>query len=113
MVLDGGASHGKRYLSKTAVDLMTRTQTGDLKTGFTDGMSFGLGWDVVKQPTGVTAMLAPGTFGHGGAYGTQGWIDPKKDLILVLMIQRAKLSNADASDIRRNFQETAVSAIVE
>ena len=89
---------------------MTRTQTGDLRTGFTAGMSFGLGWAVVRRPAGVTAMLSPGTFGHGGAYGTQGWIDPARGLILVLLIQRAGLPNADASEVRRSFQEAAVEA---
>ena len=113
MVLNGGTAHGKTLLSRAAVDLMTRTQTGDIKTGFTEGMSFGLGWLVVKQPTGVTAMLSPGTFGHGGAYGTQGWVDPKKDTVFVLMIQRAKLPNADASDVRRAFQEAAVAALTD
>lgn len=113
MVLDGGTVNGKRLVSREAVELMTRTQTGDLRTGFTEGMSFGLGWAVVKQPTGVTAALSAGTFGHGGAYGTQGWVDPKKDLILVLMIQRAKLQNADASPVRKAFQEAVVEALVK
>ena len=112
MVLNGGTWKSQRLVSAESVSLMTRTQTGDLKTGFTDGMSFGLGWAVVKEPTGVTGMLSPGTFGHGGAYGTQGWIDPKRDLILILMIQRAKLPNADASDVRRAFQEAAVAAVI-
>jgi CubicO group peptidase (beta-lactamase class C family) len=58
-------------------------------------------------------MLSPGTFGHGGAYGTQGWIDPKKELIYVLMIQRVRLPNADASPIRKAFQEAAVAAIAQ
>jgi len=31
----------------------------------------------------------------------------------VLMIQRAKLQNADASPIRKAFQEAAVEAIIE
>ena len=113
MVLNGGTANGKRLVSSESVALMTRAQTGDLKAGFTEGMSFGLGWGVVKQPSGVTAMLSPGTFGHGGAYGTQGWVDPKKDLILVLMIQRAKLQNADASPIRKAFQDATVEAIIE
>ena len=56
-------------------------------------------------------MLSPGIFGHGGAQGTQGWVDPTKNLILVLMIQRAKLPNADASEVRRAFQEAAVAAL--
>jgi CubicO group peptidase (beta-lactamase class C family) len=100
-----------RFLSEASIKQMTTTQTGDLKAGFVDGMSFGFGWGVVKEPTGVTAMLSPGTFGHGGAYGTQGWIDPKRDLILVMLIQRAKLKNGDASDMRRVFQENAVATI--
>jgi CubicO group peptidase (beta-lactamase class C family) len=55
-------------------------------------------------------MLSPGTFGHGGAYGTQGWADPKKNLILILMIQRAAFPNADNSPVRMAFQQSAVEA---
>jgi CubicO group peptidase (beta-lactamase class C family) len=112
MILNGGESGGRRFVSKAAVEQMTRTQTGSLKTGFVEGMSFGLGWGVVREPLGVTGMLSPGTFGHGGAHGTQGWIDPKQDLIAVLLIQRLKLQpNGDASVVRRAFQEAAVAAI--
>src|SRR5262245_16131513 len=113
MMVNGGTADGKRILSRAAIEQMTRTETGDIKTGFTDGMSYGFGFAVVKQPQGVTGMLSPGTFGHGGAYGTQSWADPKKDLILILMIQRAKLPNSDNSDIRRAFQEAAVAAIAD
>jgi len=108
MMLNGGKLRGKRVLSKESVGLMTRTQTGDIKTGFTDGMSWGFGFQVVKQPQGVTAMLSPGTFGHGGAYATQSWADPTKDLIYVLMIQRAGLPNGDNSPVRKAFQEAAI-----
>jgi CubicO group peptidase (beta-lactamase class C family) len=113
MVLNGGTWEGKRIVSADSVAAMTKTQTGDLKTGFTEGMSFGLGWAVVRQPQGVTAVLSKGTFGHGGAYGTQGWVDPQKEMIFVLMIQRAKLPNADASPIREAFQKAAVAALVD
>jgi CubicO group peptidase (beta-lactamase class C family) len=56
-------------------------------------------------------MLSPGTFGHGGAYGTQAWIDPHKKLAFVLMVQRANFPNADNSDVRKSFQSAAVAAI--
>ena len=46
-------------------------------------------------------MLSPGTLGHGGAFGTQAWIDPKQDLFVVLLIQRTGLANADASPMRK------------
>jgi CubicO group peptidase (beta-lactamase class C family) len=107
MMLDGGVAGGKRLLKEETVKLMTTTQTGDIKTGFVDGMSWGLGFQVVKEPMGVTAMLAPGTFGHGGAYGTQSWADPKTRSVYILMIQRARMGNSDGSEMRRAFQEAA------
>ena len=111
MMLNGGVANGKRYLSATAHQQLTSTQTGEIKTGFTEGMSWGFGVQVVKQSVGVTAMLAPGTFGHGGAYGTQSWGDPKSGTIYILMIQRAKMANGDASDIRKAFQETVAAGL--
>jgi CubicO group peptidase (beta-lactamase class C family) len=107
MMLNRGQAGGRRYLSESAVAEMTRVQTGELKAGFTDGMGFGLGWGVVRQPSGVTVMLSPGTFGHGGAFGTQAWIDPQKNRFVILMIQRTGLPNSDASDIRRELQKVA------
>jgi CubicO group peptidase (beta-lactamase class C family) len=112
-ILLGGELDGVRIVSRESIEEMTRTQTGDLMTGFTSGMSFGLGWAVVKEPRGVTEVLSPGTYGHGGAYGTQGWIDPAKDLILVLMVQRANFPNADESVVRRAFQDAAVGALAK
>jgi CubicO group peptidase (beta-lactamase class C family) len=111
MMLGKGALDGKRVLSERAVAEMTRTQTGDVKTGFVDGMSFGFGWAVVKEPKGVTGMLSAGTYGHGGAFGTQGWIDPRRDLFVVLLIQRTGLANADASPMRKALQELSVAAV--
>jgi CubicO group peptidase (beta-lactamase class C family) len=111
MMLYKGELNGKRILSEQAVAEMTKVQTGDIKTGFVDGMGFGFGWAVVREPKGVTAMLSPGTFGHGGAFGTQGWIDPEQDLFVVLLIQRTGLANGDASPMRAKLQELAVEAI--
>jgi CubicO group peptidase (beta-lactamase class C family) len=105
MMLHKGELNGKRILSEKACAEMTQTQTGDIKTGFVDGMSFGYGWAVVKEPKGVTATLAKGTYGHGGAYGTQGWVDPVNDRFYVLMIQRTGLANGDASPMRAALQE--------
>ncbi len=107
MILRGGESGGKRYLKAQSVKQMTCVQSGDLTTGFTPGNGWGLGWCVVREPQGVTAALSSGTFGHGGLFGTQAWIDPVKQRIYLMMIQRADLGNGDASDIRRDFQNAA------
>ncbi|HEV3202123.1 MAG TPA: serine hydrolase domain-containing protein [Bryobacteraceae bacterium] len=109
MMLNGGEWKGRRYLSAAAVKQMTSIQTGDLKAGFLPGSGWGLTVGIVREPQGVTAMLSPGTFGHGGAYGTQAWIDPVKGVALILMIQRVGLKNSDDSDMRRVFQEAAMS----
>lgn len=101
MVLDRGVFKGQRIVSEAAVAQMTSQQTGELKTGFTPGNCWGLGWCVVRHPQGVTESVSPGTFGHGGAFGTQGWVDPQTKMIYILMIQRTKLPNSDASDMRK------------
>jgi CubicO group peptidase (beta-lactamase class C family) len=111
MVLNGGTLFGREYLKPASVALMTTIQTGSLQTGFTPGNGWGLGWCVVREPQGVTAMLSPGTFGHGGAYGTQAWLDPVRKLAFVLMVQRANFPNSDASALRRDFQQAAVEGL--
>ena len=107
-MLQGGELEGARVIGNKALAEMTRLQTGDLPCGFVDGMGFGLGWAHVREPKGVTAMLSPGTYGHGGAFGTQAWIDPKRDLFVVLLIQRVGLGNGDASPMREALQKAAV-----
>ena len=110
-MLNAGRLGSTKILAPESVLTMTKVQTGDLQCGFVPGMGFGFGWAVVKEPQGVTATISPGTFGHGGAFGTQGWIDPKQDLFVILLIQRVGLQNADGSDLRRELQQLAVEAI--
>ena len=104
MIINNGTLDGQHYLSPQAVAQMTSIQTGDLQTGFTPGNGWGLGWCVVRHPQGVTESLSPGSFGHGGAYGTQVWIDPTRDLIYLMLVQRADFPNSDASDVRARFR---------
>ena len=111
MVLNGGQLDGKRILSPEAVRQMTSVQTDGIATGFTPGNGWGLGWCIVREPQGVSAMLSPGTFGHGGAFGTQGWVDPARKMIFVLLIQREGLPNADASTLRNDLQQLAVDSL--
>ncbi|NQT17611.1 MAG: beta-lactamase family protein [Planctomycetes bacterium] len=113
MILNGGELDGCRIVSKAAVEQMTRVATPDLTTGFTPGNGWGLGWCIVREPQGVTKMLSPGTHGHGGAFGTQGWVDPVRKMVFVMMIQRTGFGNGDASDLRGAFQTLAVEAVRE
>jgi CubicO group peptidase (beta-lactamase class C family) len=53
-------------------------------------------------------MLSPGTFGHGGLNGTQAWIDMKRGVAVIMMIQRSNFKNADDSPVRLAFQKAAL-----
>ncbi|MBL8232602.1 MAG: beta-lactamase family protein [Bryobacterales bacterium] len=108
MLLSNGEWKGKRLLSADSVKQMTSPHTGDLKAGFVPGSVWGLTCGLVRESTGITALLSPGTYGHGGAFGTQAWMDPVKGVGLILMIQRTDLGNSDASVVRQAFQEAAL-----
>jgi CubicO group peptidase (beta-lactamase class C family) len=121
MLLGAGTLDGKRYLSAEAMKLLTTVQTGDLPTGFFQSPQFGshgtsYGWGIgtciLRAPhPGVAAMLSPGTFGHGGAWGTQAWMDPVRGVAYVLMMQRPDIGNGDAGEVRRKFQQAAAAAL--
>ncbi|MBC8168084.1 MAG: beta-lactamase family protein, partial [Bryobacteraceae bacterium] len=96
MMLNNGTYGGRRYLSKPTVDMMTQSHTGDLKAGHMPGTAFGLTWELVRDPIGTSTLLSAGTFGHGGAFGTHGWVDRQKDLVGVYMVQRANDSAKNA-----------------
>ena len=109
MLLREGELGGKRYLSAEAFRQLTTIQTGDLKSGFIPGYGWGLGVGVVKAPQGATALVKPGTFGHGGAYGTQAWIDLQSGVATILMINRAGFPNADNTEVHLGFRQAALS----
>ena len=123
MLLNGGTLDGRRYLSAKAMTFLATPQTAGLPTGFFQTDTYGnrganYGWglatSILRLPhDGVAAMLSPGTYGHGGAWGTQAWIDPVKGVAYVLMVQRSNFPNSDGSDVRGAFQQAAADALAK
>jgi CubicO group peptidase (beta-lactamase class C family) len=121
MLLGGGIQGGRRFLSEAAIKLLTTIQTGDLPTGFLQSAAvgshganygWGLGTCILRTPhEGVAAMLSPGSFGHGGGWGTQAWIDPVRGAAYILMVQRSNFGNSDNTEVRRSFQQAAADAL--
>ena len=107
MMLNGGTYNGARILSRPAVEVMTTLQTGDLEEGGPSGMGYGLGWMVVRNALGSLGLKSVGAYGHIGALGTAGWVDPKRDLVGILLIQ------GGATDERNTFMTMAEAAIVD
>jgi len=96
MLLNGGTLEGKRYLSRTTVALMTSdhlgskvatpVQPGEVLMGV-QGYTFGLGF-MVRQGQGIAGVHgSEGDFAWGGLGGTFFWVDPKEQLIGILMAQ--------------------------
>jgi beta-N-acetylhexosaminidase len=80
---DGGGDGGGRLVSGETVDLFTR------RDGAVPGSSRALGWDT-KSTLGSSAGLAfsEQSFGHTGFTGTSIWIDPTRDLFVILLTNR-------------------------
>ena len=114
MMLNHGTFNGHQILKPETVAEMTRKQTGDLRAR--PGMPWGLGFCIIEDPTQMESnkTLTPGTFGHGGAFGTQSWADPTRGIIYVLMISRDKLQpTPDDSAMRRAYQQAVATALGE
>ena len=110
MMLNDGVYEGHRYLSPFSVHLMTEPQTTGIQpVGWMRGSDYGLAWEVVTDPLGELAGHTIGTYGHGGAFGTQGWIDPNNDLISILLIQNSGEGAESMTRIFLNMAESSIS----
>jgi CubicO group peptidase (beta-lactamase class C family) len=105
MTLNHGELNGRRILKPETIAEMTRPQIGALTAR--PGMPWGLGFCVVEDPSKMAANspLSPNSFGHGGAFSTQSWADPAKNLIWIIMFERDGKGNPDNSDVRIAFQD--------
>ena len=86
MMLNGGELDGARILSPTTVALMTSNQSGALYPSGSE--SFGLGFSIIERLGGDNTPMSVGTYGWGGAYGSQYRVDPKQGVVLVFMINQ-------------------------
>jgi len=122
MLLNGGQLDGARVLSRTTVGLMASDHLAKITVGVTPtpspgelllgtpGYTFGLGF-AVRQGAGVAAT--PGSAGEymwAGFGGTYFWIDPKEELVGVLMTQAP---SPERSYYRKLFKQLVYQAIVE
>jgi CubicO group peptidase (beta-lactamase class C family) len=119
MMANGGQLEGKRYLSRTTVELMTSDHLGTrIQAPVTPGeillaspgYTFGLGF-AVRQTAGVAGVPgSAGEFMWGGFAGTYFWIDPKEQIVAVYMTQAPSPIRAY---YRKLFKQLVYAAIVD
>jgi CubicO group peptidase (beta-lactamase class C family) len=108
MILNHGTWKGTRFLSPATIETMRQVQTSGMEAGWYPGADYGLAWEIISRPNGVWGLLPLGTFGHGGAFGTQEWIFPSRDMITIFMVA----CDGDCSERpERAFQEMAISSL--
>lgn len=112
MMLNKGVLNGKRVLSAAAVEAMTTSQTGNLKAGYAPGVGQGFGYEVVREPLGLYRYTSIGSFEKAGVYRTYVWVDPAKDLVGAILMQRnTGGAAADLADEVNIFMAMAAAAI--
>jgi beta-glucosidase-like glycosyl hydrolase/CubicO group peptidase (beta-lactamase class C family) len=81
MMLNGGIYAHHRLLKRATVEEFTEAQDVSAKTRT-------LGWMAPTENSSSGHYLSKESYGHTGFTGTSIWIDPKKDLFVVLLTNR-------------------------
>ncbi len=112
MLLNGGQLEGKRLVSRKTIEMMTANHIGRLPMWDETlrGYRFGLGFRVRETNGEASALGSVGSFGWGGAMGTYFWVDPKEEMIGILMIQLIPYAHLN---LRHEFQNVATQAIID
>ena len=107
MLLNGGELNGVRLLSPKTVELMTTNQVGTLYS--TTGQGFGFGFSIDEYVGADNTMMSAGTYGWGGAYGSQYRVDPREHIVFVFMLNQLP----NRTDIAAKFPNVLYQALVK
>jgi len=110
-LLNGGRLDRARLLSRTTVAFMASDHLGPISATIRrPGYTFGLGFQVRKD-VGLDGQSGSiGEYGWAGAGGTYFWVDPKEQVVAILMTQAPGPSRVY---YRQLFKELVQQAIVD
>lgn len=101
MMLNGGHYGSVRILRPTTIARWTSRQDADT--------SRALGWDTPSGRSSAGRFFSPRSFGHTGFTGTSMWMDPVKDMYVVLLTNRVNPSSESTRvfRLRRDVADAA------
>ena len=106
MLLNGGIYAHQRLLRRTTIEQFTAAQksAGGTRT---------LGWVVPTEGSSSGRYFSAHSFGHMGYTGTSIWIDPEKDLFVVLLTNRVypTRENEKIRQVRPALHDAVVEAL--
>ncbi|HEX6536362.1 MAG TPA: serine hydrolase [Gemmatimonadaceae bacterium] len=108
MILNGGEYNGVRIISDSTIDLFTRRAAG----------SRALGWAMADGQWGSGKFLSDEAFGHVGYTGTSLWIDPDREMFVILLTNRVHAARARRpdkviADVRADLSDAAALAVTD
>lgn len=107
MLLNGGTSHGRRFLKPATMDLITQNQMGPVSQG---GNKFGLGFSLLMPENARVPGPTAGSYEWGGIFGTTYWVDPQHKLVGLIYTQ--KYPNTTSGDLAGQFKKAVYEAFV-
>jgi CubicO group peptidase (beta-lactamase class C family) len=117
MVLNGGELDGTRLLGRKTIEFMTTNHIPDqlmplqiAHDWVLHGYGYGLGFGVIMNVAQSQVLGSSNTYGWGGAASTHFWIDPKEELLGVIMTQ---LSPIYYYPIEQQFKVLTYQALVD
>src|SRR5690606_34892533 len=107
MMLNGGFYGGRRYIDPATIREFTRRQS--------DSSSRSLGWDTPVARGSAGSYFTPSAYGHTGFTGPSIWIDPERDLFIVLLLNRVNPTRDNQRHIplRRAVADAVQTAIID
>jgi CubicO group peptidase (beta-lactamase class C family) len=111
MLLKGGQLGGVRLLKAETIRRMTANQVGDLKIYILEhGDRFGYGFGVLSEAGKRADVASVGSYSWGGIFHTYFWVDPKKEVVGVLMTQVYSLAPLS---LRHDFKNRVYESLAE
>ena len=107
MLANGGELNGTRLLSRKSVEMLSAAHVADTLPGRPAGEGYGLSVRVVTNHAARGTLLSDGTYGWSGAQGTHFFVDPKEQLVGVLMVQTPN------NEVTRDFEDLVAQSIVD
>ena len=101
MLLNNGELDGARVLRPESVRQLATNATGSMPTLRGPGWGFSLGLGVLTDPAAAKTGMPAGSYGWGGIYGTQFWVDPVNRVVGVVMTQTAVIGSGPIANAVR------------
>ncbi|MGK0260087.1 MAG: CubicO group peptidase (beta-lactamase class C family) [Candidatus Azotimanducaceae bacterium] len=90
----GGTIDGRRILGRKTIELMTTNHLAP-NVHYRPGSGFGLGFNISLDTGQAGTMGTAGSYGWGGAYHSNYWVDPVEDIVVSYVTQLIPADSVD------------------